>query len=398
MPKNNLNNNHAGWQESRLDDCLTIKHGKSQQDIEVLGGKYPILASGGIIGWTDTPLYSKPSVLIGRKGTIDRPQFMDSPFWTVDTLFYSQVKNDYSAKYLYYLFITINWKKYSEQSGLPSLSAATISSIKVKIPLLAEQNRIVAILETWDKVIEQLTKKIQIKRAVNKVLIQELLTGKKRLSGFNDSWETIKLEDIANFRRGSFPQPYGLDKWYDDSNGAPFVQVYDVGDNFKLKENTKRKISSAAQKLSVYVPKGSIVITIQGSIGRIAITNYDAFLDRTLLFFQSFKKPMNKVFFMHSVFLLFEIEKNKADGGTIKTITKETLNKFIISIASFKEQNKIAEILITAEKEINELEKKLSIITDQKKYLLNNLITGKIRTPENLEILNQVQDDKTERD
>ena len=80
----------------------------------------------------------------------------------------------------------------------------------------------------------------------------------------------------------------------------------------------------------------------------------------------------------------FEIEKNKADGGTIKTITKETLNKFNIKITSLEEQSAISEILTTADKEIQQLEKKLVILKDQKRYLLNNLITGTIRTPETL--------------
>lgn len=285
------------------------------------------------------------------------------------------------------------WGNLEQGSTFSAVNSSDIKNLKLNLPSSEEQKRIVEVLETWDRAIEKLAKKIEIKKKIKNGLMQDLVTGKNRLSGFKDRWETIKLEDIANFRRGSFPQPYGLDKWYDDLNGAPFVQVYDVDDNFKLKENTKRKISSAAQNMSVFVPKDSIVITIQGSIGRIAITNYDAYLDRTLLFFKSFKKPVNKVFFMYSVFLLFEIEKNKADGGTIKTITKESLNKFNIKIASIEEQTKVAEILTVADKEIVNLEKKLSIIKKQKRYLLNNLITGKIRTPENMEILDQVQDD-----
>jgi type I restriction enzyme S subunit len=252
----------------------------------------------------------------------------------------------------------------------------------VYLPPLFEQNRIVSILETWNISIEKLKKKIELKQQIKHSLMYDLLNGKRRLSGFTSKWETVKLEDIARFRRGSFPQPYGLEKWYDDVNGVPFVQVYDVDNNFKLKRITKRRISVAAQQMSVYIPAGSIVLTIQGSIGRIAITDYDAYLDRTLLFFQTFKKPMNKVFFMYSVFLLFEIEKNKADGGTIKTITKETLNKFTINITSPEEQSAIAEILTIADNEIIELKRKLSILKEQKRYLLNNLITGNIRTSE----------------
>jgi len=78
------------------------------------------------------------------------------------------------------------------------------------------------------------------------------------------------LNDVCDFRRGSFPQPYGLEQWYDDVNGAPFVQVFDVldDDNFLLSSSTKRKISKLAQAKSVFVPTGSIVITINYSHSR----------------------------------------------------------------------------------------------------------------------------------
>jgi len=67
--------------------------------------------------------------------------------------------------------------------------------------------------------------------------------------------EYLKLSELATFRRGSFPQPYGLDKWYDDINGFPFVQVFDVGNNMKLKDSTKRKISAAAGELIFFCKK-----------------------------------------------------------------------------------------------------------------------------------------------
>ncbi len=136
-------------------------------------------------------------------------------------------------------------------------------------------------------------------------------------------------------------------------DGFPFVQVFDVGENFKLKSNTKRKISDEAKKLSVLVEKGSIVLTIQGSIGRIALTQYEACVDRTLLIFKSFKKPVDKLFFMHIVHSLFEIEKEKAPGGTIKTITKEALSSFKLLIPVLLEQQKIANFLSSLDNLIN---------------------------------------------
>lgn len=193
------------------------------------------------------------------------------------------------------------------------------------------------------------------------------------MSGLN--WEYFKLSELATFRRGSFPQPYGLDKWYDDENGFPFVQVFDVGDNMKLKNTTKRKISSLAGEQSVFVEIGTIILTIQGSIGRIAITHYDTYIDRTLLIFQTFKLPTDKIFFMYVVHRLFEDEKKRAHGSTIATITKEQLSSFVIPLPPLEEQQKIAEILKTVDAKIEVIDQQITETQELKKGLMQRLLT-----------------------
>lgn len=122
-----------GWKERSVGDLLTIAHGRSQRAVEDPNGIYPILATGGQIGTANRFLYDKPSVLIGRKGTIDEPRFMDSPFWTVDTLFYSVVHEPNHARFLYYRFCLIDWLQHNEASGVPSLNARTIERIELKV-------------------------------------------------------------------------------------------------------------------------------------------------------------------------------------------------------------------------------------------------------------------------
>lgn len=80
------------WQVVPFKNVLTIKHGKNQKEVESPSGQYPIYATGGQIGNATSFLFDKPSVLIGRKGTIDKPRYAETPFWTVDTLFYSEIK------------------------------------------------------------------------------------------------------------------------------------------------------------------------------------------------------------------------------------------------------------------------------------------------------------------
>ena len=113
-------------------------------------GRYPILASGGQIGTANRFLYDKPSVLIGRKGTIDQPQYMDKPFWAVDTLFYSAVREPNIPKYMFYQFCLIDWRRHNEASGVPSLNARTIERIQLRTPGPEEQTAIAAVLSDMD--------------------------------------------------------------------------------------------------------------------------------------------------------------------------------------------------------------------------------------------------------
>jgi restriction endonuclease S subunit len=170
------------WEEKKLLDVLTVGHGQSQKGIGTSSGKYSILATSGEIGKTNYFLYDKPSVLIGRKGTIDKPQYVETPFWSIDTLFYTIIKNDYLPKYFFYLFCLIDWKKYNEASGVPSLTAYNIENIDVFIPpTLAEQSAIAAVLSDMDAEIEALTAKLNKAKLIKQGMMQELLTGRIRL-------------------------------------------------------------------------------------------------------------------------------------------------------------------------------------------------------------------------
>lgn len=149
------------WVEHIIGDILSIGHGQLQHNIEKEFGPYPILATGGCIGYTDKFLWNEPSVLIGRKGTINKPQYIETPFWTIDTLFYSKIRKEYIAKFIYYKFCMIDWLRYNEASGVPSLSANIIENIKIMVPdNKKEQAEIAEILTDMDNEIEQLEKNL----------------------------------------------------------------------------------------------------------------------------------------------------------------------------------------------------------------------------------------------
>ena len=169
------------WDFRQLGHALRVRHGRSQINVACTNGKYSIFGSGGEIGRADSFLYDKPSVLIGRKGTIDCPQFASSPFWTIDTLFYTEVADEMSAKFLFYKFCTIRWRSYNEASGVPSLNARTIENIEVRLPKTDEQIAIATILSDMDAEITALEAKLSKARQLKQGMMQELLTGRIRL-------------------------------------------------------------------------------------------------------------------------------------------------------------------------------------------------------------------------
>ena len=179
--KSELGDIPVGWEVKKLGEILKVKHGKSQKEVETEEGIYPILGTSGVIGYSNQFLYNKESVLIGRKGTIDKPQYMVTPFWTIDTLFYTQLSSKVIGKWVFYLFQSISWKQYNEASGVPSLSATVIEGINCIIPPKEEQQKIAEILSSVDEQIETKEQKRDKLIELKKGLMQKLLTGKIRV-------------------------------------------------------------------------------------------------------------------------------------------------------------------------------------------------------------------------
>lgn len=169
------------WNIKDLKNILEICYGKSQKEIECINGKYDILGTGGVIGKTNNYLWNKPSVLIGRKGTIDKPRYIDVPFWTVDTLFYTKIRDEYNVKFLFYNICSVDLKKLNEATGVPSLSTNTLYKVKIAIPPIEEQEKIANILSSVDNQIEEYEKKKEKLEELKKGLMQKLLTGQIRV-------------------------------------------------------------------------------------------------------------------------------------------------------------------------------------------------------------------------
>jgi type I restriction enzyme S subunit len=287
------------------------------------------------------------------------------------------------GRYLFY-YLQSNRMKHQIEININTGSQRNIGIDSLKklvifIPKIDEQLKTANYFKQVDKLIEQKEKKYQKLKQLKKAMLDKMFlkngadTPEIRFKGFIGKWEEKKLGEFAKFRRGSFPQPYGKKEWYDGESAMPFVQVVDVNSSLSLNKDTKQKISLLAQPQSVLVKKGTVVVTLQGSIGRVAILQYDAYVDRTLLIFESFETKINSVYWAYLIQKLFEQEKKKAPGGTIKTITKEALSNFTVLIPILDEQEKIGNYFQKLDKQIDLQQKEIEKLKNIKKASLDKM-------------------------
>lgn len=379
----------SGWKVNKLKNILEVCYGKSQKEVETENGIYKILGTGGVIGYTNEYLWNKPSVLIGRKGTIDKPMYIEEPFWTVDTLFYTKINNENNVKWIYYYLNNIDLKKYNEATGVPSLSVNNLNNIKVITPSLKEQEKIAEILSTVDEQIENTEKLIQKNQELKKGLMQQLLTkgiGHKEfketeLGEIPKEWEVKKIGEISDFCSNGF---VGTATPYYSEKGTFYLMSNNVREN---KIDTRNMIKVNDKFVSLY-PRSKIykddMLTVQsGHIGTSCVVTqeYDNCNCHALIITR-FKKR-----FVDSNFISYYLNSDKGKdrlssifvGSTIKHINVKDLVKFFVPVPEIYEQRKIVSILSSLDGKIEQYRNKKEKLEEMKKGLMQQLLKGKIR-------------------
>jgi type I restriction enzyme S subunit len=398
------------WQVKDIGEALTIKHGKDQKQVESAHGQYPIFGTGGQMGWANDFLYNRPSVLIGRKGSINKPRYINVPFWTVDTLFYSQVHNGYDEKFMFYKFCLIDWMNYNEASGVPSLNASTISNVKISVPEKQEQTAIATALSDVDDLIQSLEKLIAKKEAIKTGTMQQLLTGKARLpefatrddgsaKGFKqtelgwipEDWEVFEFGSLINYIKGC---PFKSADY--QHTGVRIIRVSDTSFT-DIKDNNPIYISDSKAKL--YKPwklqKGDLIISTVGSkppmydslVGKAikvtskhdgSLLNQNALRVRA----KSDTDGIQSLLLSHfrtERYIDF-IEKIYRGNANQASITLQSLFEFKVPLPnSKKEQTAIATTLSDMDAEIQTLQQRLAKTKDIKQGMMQQLLTGKVR-------------------
>ena len=139
-----ITQNSSDWSKGTLSDLLTVKYGKDHKHLA--DGSIPLYGSGGIMRYVEKALYDKVSVLIPRKGTLSNVIYVDEPFWSVDTMFYTEIAKPYAAKFIYYFVKSKDLAGMDTGSAVPSMSSEIIHSMQLSIPdddtLISFDNRL----------------------------------------------------------------------------------------------------------------------------------------------------------------------------------------------------------------------------------------------------------------
>lgn len=413
----------SGWSAKKLGELAKVYDGTHQTPDYVEDG-VPFYSVEHVTSnnFVDTKFISKEvfekenkrvrlekgDVLMTRIGDIGTAKYID---WNVSASFYVslallKVAKDINARFLSYAISCEEgqrelWSKSIHVAYPKKINLGDISKCELLIPdSEGEQSRIVKILMSWDEAIEKLGQVIELKREIKRGLMQKLLTGELRLPGFSGEWKKYKAGDVFNYLRtyavsreklinGKFEDSlignihYGdLHSKYADSIDLTIDEVPQVIDkDFVVKQEDYLCDGDLVMADASEDYEGvGVTVSVHGIGDKKVVGGLHTFVLRD-------RKGITDEHYRQFIFKTQDIKREFrriANGVSVYGISKSNIAKLVLSLPSSEEQKEIAGVLQTAEKEITALEKKRGWLQDQKKYLLNNLVTGQIRTPENL--------------
>ena len=358
-----------GWSVKTLENCFSFSAGGDVDKdcfsfTQDEAHPYPIYANAltnqGLYGYSSKYKIAVECITITGRGDIGKVFYRKGYFTPIVRLITAIPKQGIDAKFMSFSCSRIYF--YNETTGVPQLTVPQVQKYKLMVPPLPEQEKIAGILSCWDDGIEKLSALIEKKKIQKKALMQQLLTGKHRLKGFSTPWHEVKLGNIADLY-----QPQTISQSDLELDGYPVYGANGlIGYYHKFNHETWQIMITC---------RGSTCGTVNRTSGKSWITgnamvvNVDNYKDNKLFLF--FK-------------LLNENFLSIVSGSGQPQIVRTPLAKWKLYIPTdLAEQKAIAEILSKADEEIELLNKKLEAFKQEKKALMQQLLTGKIRVKVN---------------
>ena len=317
--------------------------------------------------------------MIGRQGALcGNVQYVAGKFFASEHAVVVTPNAKTDVKWLYYILTDMNLNQYSESSAQPGLSITKILKLTIPLPSTkAEQTAISTVLNDADALISQLEKLIAKKRAIKQGAMQELLTGEKKLDGYNDDWHEIELRGIVD----QFIVPM-RDKPKRFSGDTPWCRIEDFEGKYLYDSKAKQYVDEStilAMNLKVF-PKETLIVSCSADLGRCAILKRPLVTNQTFIGLVVNKVKASNEFLYYFMGFNSERLNQLSSGTTIAYLSREQFESFKVIIPKTKdEQTSIAQILSDMDVEIEALEKKLDKYKMIKQGMMQNLLTGRIR-------------------
>ena len=392
----------SSWKLTRLKFLAKIKNGQDYKHVETETG-FPVMGSGGQFTYSSTYMFDKPSVLLGRKGTIDKPLYIDEPFWTVDTMYYTEVQKEIDVKYFYYLSKTILFDRYSTNTALPSMTQENLNNFEFSVPSVKlERTQIAAFLDhetaKIDSLIEKQQKLIALLKEKRQAVISHAVTkglnpnapmkdsGVEWLGEVPEHWEMCPLKYLCDFSGGGTPTKDNLSYW--ESGSIPWVSPKDMKTFWLDKTQDYITEKAVTESSTNFIEKDSLLIVVRSGILQrtipIAINRVPVTMNQDMKALKFNKKRMNVEYSANYILgnmkgLLLEWSK---DGATVESLEHEYLANSQFPVPPVEEQEQINFSINNQMVVFKALEEKslagIDLLKERRTALISAAVTGKI--------------------
>ncbi|EOD6248999.1 restriction endonuclease subunit S [Enterococcus hirae] len=363
------------WEQRKLGDFIDVKSGKDYKHLN--SGSIPVYGTGGYMLSVDRALSDIDAIGIGRKGTIDKPYLLKAPFWTVDTLFYAVPKQNIDLQFSLSIFKKINWKKFDESTGVPSLSKTVINSVGASVPSYEEQQKIGSFFKQLDETIALHQRKLDLLKETKKGFLQKMFpkNGAKvpeiRFPGFTEDWEQRKLGELATIVRGASPRPIQDPKWFDTESDVGWLRIADVTEQDGRIYYLEQHISKLGQEKTRVLVEPHLLLSIAATVGK-PVVNYvkTGVHDGFLIF-------LNAIFDREFMFQWLEMFRPKwqkyGQPGSQVNLNSELVRNQEILIPNNEEQQKIGSFFKQLDDTIALHQRELDVLKETKKGFLQKM-------------------------
>lgn len=252
----------GNWNWARFGDVLEIRNGRNQREVEVPGGKYPIYGSGGEMGRATDYICEAQTTIIGRKGSISSPLFVEERFWNVDTAFGLHAFENLEPRFLYYYCKHYDFWQHNRGTTIPSLVKSELLEIRMPLPPRSEQQRIVSKLDAAFAALAEAQANVERNRANARELFESYLNGV--FGGKGVGWEMKLLQEVTvEFGRGkSKHRPRGDVRLL--GGKYPFIQTGDISNAEQYITSYSQTYNEIGLAQSKLWPRGTVCMAIVG--------------------------------------------------------------------------------------------------------------------------------------